>query len=847
MILAILLAVQTQGVYLGKDGVVRWSSNRQEVTLFGANYVLPTASDYRAAGYLHLDRKKMIDEDMAQFARMGWDGLRLTFWGDWEASDSAGNLIDNDHIDLQDYLIARARERGIYMLFSPIQLYGSNWPDALQDTSPPGFGRHFGKAKMGTDSAAIAAQVNYLKQILNHVNRYTHVALKDEPAILFIELVNEPWHHPDDLQGSIRYINTLTDAVRSTGCTKLIFYNISQDFRIGAAIRQSRAQGLTFGWYPTGLNSGHELAGNYLRSVDSFPTMGGDLARLPRIVYEFDSPDLRTGTMYPAMARTMRTVGAQFAAMFAYDMQGTASRNLGWQTHYLSLAYTPRKAMSAIIAAEAMRRLPRLQSYGVYPQNTRFGDFRVSPDSNFGELVARDAFLYAGSTSSRPPDPAALRRIAGYGSSPTVTYEGEGIYFLDKVRPGVWRLEVYPDAVPVRDPFEPPNPGKIVTRAISHAWPMTIALPDLAASFTVQPITAGNAGPSRAVAGRFTITPGVYVLSAAGPMDVKTVSAEYHAPPPDTLPPTVVSLNAPEYLGGRDTDLRARVVDDVTPDSAVLYIKPAAGGLYRPFTMRPVSAYVYAATVPAAALREGPQEFVITLFHGDSGVTFPDGVPARPTDWDFYGRASWKLDVVGAETPLRLFTPRVDAPRLTFTRIGDAGRRGLFRVGLSSVTGEPLFHLELPVDASGWSPADYTASLVIADRIQSRRETIAGADGVRLRLRGLGARQILHVSLMEDDGTTWTAALPVDSTWTEQTLPLSAFTAGRGVLLPQGFPSDWSYWVGPAAGRGGSTDRPKLARLERLQLSLRREDGVTVKAGSYGVEVEWVSLLFNRR
>ena len=185
-----------------------------------------------------------------------------------------------------------------------------------------------------------------------------------------------------------------------------------------------------------------------------------DLARLPRIVYEFDSPDLRTGTMYPAMARTFRSVGTQFAAMFAYDMLRTASRNLGWQTHYLSLVYTPRKAMSAIIASEVMHRLPRMRSYGPYPRNTRFGDFHVSYDGNLGELVARDAFLYAGSTRSTPPDPSALRRIAGYGSSSTVAYEGEGSYFLDKVRPGLWRLEVYPDAVPVRDPFEPPSPDR---------------------------------------------------------------------------------------------------------------------------------------------------------------------------------------------------------------------------------------------------------------------------------------------------------------------------------------------------------------------------------------------------
>jgi hypothetical protein len=842
-----------RAVYLDNQGVVRWRDDKQEVTLFGANYVLPTASDYRAAGYLHADRKKMIDEDMAQFARMGWDGLRLTFWGDWEASDSAGNLIANDHLDLQDYLIAQARERGIYMLFSPIQLYGSNWPDDLQDSTQPGFGRRFGKGRMGTDPAAIAAQVNYLRQILNHVNPYTRVALKDEPAILFIELVNEPWHHPEDLEGSIRYINALTDAVRATGCNKLVFYNVSQDFRIAEAIRRSKAQGVTFGWYPTGLNSGHELAGNYLRAADAYPDMlRPELARSPRIVYEFDSPDLRTGYMYPAMARTFRAVGAQFAAMFAYDMLETASRNLGWQTHYLNLVYTPRKAMSAIIAAEAMHRLPRMRSYGPYPGNTRFGDFHVSYDDDLGELVARDAFLYAGTTRSTPPDPAALRRVAGYGSSPIVTYEGEGIYFLDKVRPGVWRLEVYPDAEPVRDPFEPPNPAKIVTRAISRSWPMTVRLPDLGGEFTVQPMNGGGQAVGRSATGRFAVTPGVYVLSASGPVDPGTLPArvgqigftEYHAPPADSLPPSVQPLAAPEYLAGRDAELRARVVDVAPPDSVALFLRPSAGGFYRGYAMHPTQGYEYAAAVPAAALREGPYEFVITVFHGDAALSFPAGLHLRPTAWDYYGRASWKLDVVDARTPVVLFDPGRDAASLAFTRIGDAGRRGLFRVGLSGLTGRPVFHLELPVDQRGRSPADYTASLVIADRIAARRETVTDAGALRIRLRGLGPRQVLHVTLMEDDGTSWSVAVPVDSSWSERSLPLSAFAVGRGVLLPEGFPGEWNYWVGSVAGRGGGGDHPRLDHVERLQLSLRGEEGVKITAGSYGVEVEWIALGF---
>ena len=848
------LAAQNRVVYVDNEGVMRWRDTRQELALFGANYVIG-ASDYRAGGYVHADRKRMIDDDMAHFARMGWDGLRLTFWGDWEASDSVGNLLSNEYLDLLDYLIVKARERGIYMLLSPIQLYSSQWPDAMEDTTPPppGFGRRFGKGRMGTDSLALEAQVNYLRQILNHVNPYTRVALKDEPNIVFIELVNEPWHHPEDLAGSIHYINALTDAVRSTGCQKLVFYNVSQDFRISEAIRRSKAQGITFGWYPTGLNAGRELQGNYLRGTDVFPDMlRPELAKLPRIVYEFDSPDLRTGTMYPAMARTFRTVGTQFAAMFSYDMLGTASRNLGWQTHALNMVYTARKAMSAVIAAEAMRRLPRMRDYGAYPANTRFGDFHISYEGDLGELVARDAFMYTSNTSAKPPEPAALRRVYGHGSSSTVTYGGTGIYFLDKIRPGVWRLEVYADAVPVRDPFELPRVDKIATRAIPRSWPMTISLPDLGATFTAQPVTAGNGETSRAVDGRFVVTPGVYVLSASGAVDLATMPGrvgqvgfkEYHAPPRDTVPLTVISFAAPQYLAGRDAELRARIVDLNPPDSVRLSYRRSPGGTYQQTWIRHVAGYEFGARIPAATLREGPYQFVITVFQGAAATTFPAASPGQPTDWNYNDRASWRFDVVSAETALRLFDPGSDALRLTFTRIGDAGRRGLFRVGMSPVTGQPIFHLELPVDTSGWSPADYTASLVLKDKVTARRETITNAKALRLRLRGLGARQVVHITLMEDDGTSWTAPLTLDSSWTEQTIPLADFRAGRGVLLPQGFPGEWNYWVGPAAGRGAGGDRLRPDHLERLQVSVRREEGARPKPGDYGVEIEWVTLGF---
>src|ERR1700733_13074799 len=121
----------TRAVYLDKAGVVRWRDSHAEVALYGANYCVMSGSDYRMAGLVSGDRKAMIAEDMAHFARMGWTALRLCSWGDWEKSDKAGNLIVNEHVDLLDYLIAEARRRGIYILLTPIHTYNPAYADQV--------------------------------------------------------------------------------------------------------------------------------------------------------------------------------------------------------------------------------------------------------------------------------------------------------------------------------------------------------------------------------------------------------------------------------------------------------------------------------------------------------------------------------------------------------------------------------------------------------------------------------------------------------------------------------------------------------------------------------------------
>jgi hypothetical protein len=827
-----LKAQKSKAVYQDKDGVVRWSDNKQEVALFGANYCLPSACDYRAAKYVTNDLKKVVDEDMAHFARMGWDALRLCLWGDFENSDSLGNLVNNDHLNMMDYVIFKAKQRGIYFLFSPIVTYSSQFPDAYRDTlnAPKGFSTYFKKSELGTNPKAIAAQQNYLKQILNHINPYTGIALKNEPNILFVELINEPTHHSNDVEGSVKYINALVDAVRSTGCNKILYHNYSQDFNMAKPIGQSKIQGVSFAWYPTGLNSGNTLHGNYLPDVDHYSNemLRPEISKLSRIVYEFDSPDLLTGYMYPAMARAYREVGAQLATMFSYDMLATAPYNLGWQTHCLNMVYTPKKTVSAIIAAEVMKNIPRYKNYGNYPANTSFGPFRISYEQDLGEMNTADKFYYANNTTTVPQNTQMLKNIVGYGSSPVVKYEGQGIYFLDKIKPGTWRLEVYPDAVEIKDPFNRPGPDKLVFRSLSKAWEMNVSLPDLGNNFSVLPLNSNNNYNTTAGNGHFIIQPGVYILTAdknfkkeSLPNSIGAVGmTEFYAPEDQQLPVQVIPNYQPFYYAEKPITITANIYGNHEPQSVTLFLK---GGRSMPIQMKKGSGYLYTAEIPANRATEGWIEYNIVVRDGNTVINYPSGINKTPMDWDYNDAGAWKSAVVKEKTPLRLIDPAEDASKLGFTRIGDGIRFGIYKLIPSTQTGEAAFHLELPLSYDK-NLSDYTLSIPLKEKIISRKKDIAVAKTLMLNARGLNQQQQAYITLVENDGTAWTKKIELKPEWSDIKIPLDQLVLSKGVLLPMGYPGEWKYWIDPATGRGSNGDKVKMENVEWIQLSVRQSD-----------------------
>lgn len=830
-------------IYVDPLGVMRWRTTDVEVAMLGANYCLPSASDFRAATAVGADKKRLIEQDMTHFARMGWDALRLSFWGDWENCDREGNLIENEHLDLLDYLIFQAKRRDLHMLLSPIVTYSSMWPDG-DDPKAVGFSRYYKKEELGTNPRAIAAQVNYLRQLLSHVNPYTKLALKDEPYICFIELINEPAQHPQDLDGSVAYINALNDAVRSTGCRKITFFNFSQDFAMAQALAASKVDGVSFAWYPSGLLSGHQLRGNFLRTVDDYsPMLAPELLGRPRLVYEYDMPDVMSGYHYPAMVRTFRSVGAQSAAMFTYDMLATAPYNLGWQTHCLNMVYTPQKAASAIIASQVMRRIPRMTPVGAYPANTRFGDFRVSYEENLSELVSNDLFYYSNTTRSRPPHPDRLRRIVGFGSSPLVDYEGLGLYFLDKLESGVWRLEVYPDSLQIDDPFAPPRRDRLVFRLISREWPIRIRLPDLGGSYTVQPLNPGNTYSSRAKAGETSVVPGAYLLVGASKTAANLPDRlpgvpyayglhEFVCPPPAPYPTSVVLHVQPEYPDDAPIEIRATVAASDAPNRVTLALA-GPGREAAPVPMARTRGYDYAALLPAGSVRRGPLAFTISVESKGKVLTFPADSPVASLRAQTYATR-----VVSRGDPVPLFVPAQDVRLLAVSRSGEAANRIAALVDGSGSS--KAYPLSFP---KGPPPEDFTISLYVGDRVGDRGPAVARAKSLSVRLKALNAPSVIRVTLVEADGSAWSAKVFASTVWRVAEIPISVLRPARSVMLPEGYPGSWSYWLSPPEGAAA----PKLERVERLQFSLRRSDFGTlslVDPVQSAVAIESASLVY---
>ena len=820
-------------VYVDKQGVLRYSKDNKEAAFFGVNYTIPFAYGYRSHKALGLDLEKAIEGDVYHMSRLGLDAFRVHVW-DVEISDSLGNLLDNEHLHLFDYLINQLKKRNIKILITPIAFWGNGYPE--RDIRTNGFSYVYGKDKAVVTEAAIKAQENYLQQIMKHVNPYTKLSYKDDPDVIAAEINNEP-HHSGPKEKTTEYINRLAAAIRSTGWTKPILYNISESYTYADAVAKANVDGHSFQWYPTGLVAGHELHGNFLPNVDKYNIPFIDtipqFRNRMRAVYEFDAGDVLQSDMYPAIVRSFRGAGFQWATQFAYDPMATAYANTEYQTHYLNLAYTPSKAISLLIASKAFHRIPRLKSYGTYPNDTLFDVFRVSYLNQLSEMNSEEEFYYCNTTTSQPKNVTKLKHIAGIGSSPVINYTGYGAYFLDKLDNGVWRLEIMPDAITIRDPFEKASPKKEVTRIQWQEQAMQIKLPDLGSDFVVNGINEGNNISTFAAASSCTLLPGTYLIKKKAVTDYNSYPAslnEFVAPQPISTKPFIRHQALKEVSANKSFTIAAKIVGIDSTDKVSVELRSSANG-WKTVPMQRFSVYDYMVEVPADIVKSGLINYRIIIQKGNEFYTFPAGLKGNPYAWDYTNNDTWQTYVVNSDNPIELFNVTNDRSNIMLWNTD--WRNNTVEYITANQPGQLVLKTTLNKPGSGqmmgWQ-------FYFADQLKGRQTDLSSFTKLVVRAKANGSDNVhMRLSLITTDAQAFGNDIMLSNEMKEYEISLGSLKKDSALLLPRPYPGFQPLWFQSAATKSFAVED-----AEKLQVIFGNEQQQNDKP--FGMEIEAVWL-----
>ncbi|PAU95598.1 membrane or secreted protein [Aliifodinibius salipaludis] len=834
-------AQQQSLVEVDKEGVMRLLKSGEEAAFFGVNYSPPFAHSYRTTNRLGEIHKKVIDQDTYHFTRLGFDGFRLHAW-DTEISDSLGHLVENEHLDLLDYKLAKLKQRGIKVVLTPITYYDNGYPEPPTETD--GFANYISKEEAPENPDFWPVIKQYLKEFMSHKNPYTGLTYQEDPNIIAIEIDNEPTHSGS--QDSLtNYINMLTDHLRDNGLEKPIFYNIAQNPSMAEGVMNANIDGTTFQWYPGGLVGGKEITKNYLPYIDEYSIPFADKEAFKtkaQMVYEFDSADFLKPYTYPAMARSFREAGFQWATQFAYDPMAMGHVNTDYRTHYLNMAYTPAKAVSMKIASAAFHQLDRNKSYGRYPQNNMFGDFEVNHEKGLSQLNADTAFFYSNDTETAPKDAQALKHIAGVGNSSVVSYDGTGAYFLDKISDGIWRLEVMPDAIQIRDPFDVVSLDKWLTWIDWKRHKMIIDLPNLGNQFHLKGINTGNDQKMTASNGSFAVSPGAYLVYRdeqtenlpANDYKMGSIRINEFVAPPETDSEPMVRHDSPTSVrSDKSISIKAKAAALKDGDKVSLVVQN--GWQTKDIPMEKASAYSYEATIPADDLYPGTVTYWITIDQENKTLTFPGGHEGHPGDWDYYHDRQYSMEVYETDAAIALF----DATD-GITEVNYAFETWNSENGVEVVSSDQAGQRALQVFAGDDLTKDNETlgwNFILGDKLEHVTQSVDQSDLFAVKAKTGEEAGNLKAIVVLQDGTSYSAEIESSNEFETSKVPFSEFKQDPMMLLPRPYPTFLPLWFkAEVDGTLNPTD------IEEIQFMFvpADENEVVKENTSFAIESVWI-------
>ncbi len=572
---------------LCRDGVLVYEDGT-EVALWGVNLQTALYWEYmnrmKPCGIpLEADSLKHIaDQNLDEMSQLGVGVIRMHLCPS-DFADAEGNLTDSIFLDLLDYTLAKCHEHGLYVYLTLVNEMGSYY---VQDSfiTPRERDVHWAGRKIWlVDDGYVRKTAHYIRTLLERRNRYTQRVYRDDPAIAVLEIMNEPGYvsygemttnpHYQSLHDEFhswlrergldsfpethyslfryehvkKYIATMYQTIRGTGAQQPVAWClnwprfITDHEDVFQAVADSPVEVVSFCLYPGQDDVPQpfwqhpvDLDGkNYLpllrESWQQYDRLrwclGKRFAGKAKTVYEFETFYNQTAYLYPAMAQLFRALGVQMAHMWTYSLTPTAERLGG--SHHLNLYCTPRKAVSFMIAGQLFGGTPRYTPYNATADdNLVFDSAAVSFEHNISLLATDRLLMHSGPIAAWQPVAMAsdVQRIVGCGSSPLVSYDGTGAYFVQLAEDRVDIL-IHPDAKFTRPHWEHPRgkpwqPTCALDRTTPHRFELHVpAWQNQIRVFRLE----GDRWESVAVPEKnvpqFTVTPGRYRISRSEPTE----------------------------------------------------------------------------------------------------------------------------------------------------------------------------------------------------------------------------------------------------------------------------------------------------------------------------------------
>ena len=811
-----------QSTYVDKNGVFRYTNTKKEVRLFGINYTLPFAHGYRAMNYINKDHKKAIDKDVYHFTRLGLDAYRVHIW-DMEVTDSLGNLIKTPQLDLLDYLFSKLKERGIKTIITPFKVGDNGYPEKSFPT--PGFSSKLEKWQTYAGESVLAKQERYFTQLLNHVNPYTGLAYKNDPDIIALEINNEPRH--DNGKIATEYINEMVKIIRKTGFKNPIFYNVSERSEFIDNYLEANIQGCTFQWYPTGLVSNQLLENNFLPNVEKYHIPFNDkktFQNKTRVIYEFDPGDTNSSVLYPAMARSFREAKFQFATQFAYDPIDLAFANTEYQTHYLNLAYTPSKAISLKIAAEAFREIENGESFGRFPKNNSFANTTLHYQKDLAIYNAEEKFIYTNSTETLAKNISKLKEIVGIGNSEIVKYDGNGAYFLDKIQDGIWRLEVLPDVLWVNDPFEKASLKKTVAVLQNNSNKMSIRLKDLGKEFFIQAINANNQYKTNSLDASFTILPGTYIVSKNELNDafdshqkLGNITLNEYATTNTKSDETFIVNNAPKTIEkGNELVVKTSIYSPHKIEKVEVVLPSGYQKTDNYELVKNDLPFEYTTTIPKEKLWNQTFEYYIVVYTNKEVLTFPEKVNGNPSEWDFVSTEKYVTKIFNDNSLIVLYDVLWNDNVFLWPRQWGAIR---YQIGKSSTKILSENYLRISSENLIADNPDLTFKLLLKDKLKDEKQHLKETNSIHITASsGSKNKQKVQIAFQLKNGQVFGKVIELTPEMKDYSISYDSLQQVAQVLLPRPYPPFQAY-----SFEGLEKSDFDISELEALQISIGPE------------------------